>query len=255
VVTTSTSGFGSVTWVGRLSTVLYNSSTKLYVMWIVYNGEDGDGEICLTSSSPTGPFTVNHVQDGISGVYDSINGDSTIFVDVDHGSTPYFICSDAHGREHAYISTLSSNYESINAATLISEWPQGQEANNMFERSGVYYYNVSQTHGFGYSAAYVVWSTTPTDPSDYTKDAEFNGTWTDSTYWSQVGNVQELKGSSETSYFMMSDRWANFDDDYWNAGHGLGYYVWSPLTFSGDTPTFNNVSTLTVDSATGVLTW
>ena len=255
VVTTSTAGFSNTTWVGRLSQVLYNSSTKLYVMWIVYDGPDGDGEACLTSSSPTGPFTINNVQTSFTNVYDSLNGDSSIFVDVAHGSTPYFIFSDAHGREHAYIAPLSSNYESIEAATLISEWPQGQEANNMFEYNGNYYYVMSNLAGFGYSSAYVVWSPNILTPSDYTKDAAFAGTTATDTYYSQVGFVIELQGDETTSYIESSDRWLEFDDSYANAGFGKGFYVWAPITFSGATPTYNPTTSLTISYSTGELSW
>jgi hypothetical protein len=255
VVTTSTSGFSGTSWVGRVGSMLYNSSSKLYVMWVEYAGPNGDGMACLTSSSPTGNFTLNNVQTNIANVYHNIQGDSSMFVDVDHGSTPYFIFSDPHGREHAYISTLNSSYTSINAATLISEWPQGQEANNMFERNGVYYYDMSNLAGWSYSSAYVVWSTNPTTPSDYTADAAFAGTTSTYTYYSQVSYVIELIGSSTTSYIMSGDRWADFDSSYQSAGHGTGYNVWCPITFSGDTPTFNSTSTLTIAYSTGVLTW
>lgn len=255
LVTTSTPGFSDTSWVARMGAMLYNSSTKLYVIWTEYEGSEGSGMACLTSTSPLGPFTINNVQTTIGNVYDNIEGDSSTFIDVDHDSTPYLIFSDSHGREHAYVSPLSSNYETIEPATLISEWPQGQEANNMFERNGVYYYDMSNLAGWSYSSAYVVWSTSPTTPSDYTSDAAFAGTTSTYTYYSQVSFVIELKGSSTTSYIMSGDRWADFDDTYQKAGHGTGYNVWCPITFSGNTPTFNSTSTLTIAYSTGVLTW
>ena len=200
VVTTSTSGFSGTSWVGRMGAILYNSSSGKYVMWVEYAGSQGTGMACLTSSSPTGSFTLNNVQTSIGNVYHNIQGDSSMFVDVDHSSTPYFIFSDSHGREHAYISTLNSTYTSINSATLISEWPQGQEANNMFCRNGVYYYVMSNLAGWSYSSAYCVWSSSILTPSDYTADAAFAGTTSTYTYYSQVSFVIELKGSDHELY-------------------------------------------------------
>jgi hypothetical protein len=252
---TSASDFG---WVSRMGSVLYNSSSKLYVMWVQYDGDDGVGMACLTCSTPTGNFVINNVQTSIGNVYHNIEGDSTIFCDVDHGSTPYLIFSDSHGREHAYISPLSSNYETIESATLISEWPQGQEANNMFCRNGIYYYIMSNTAGWSYSSAYAVWSSSILTPSDYTADAAFAGTTADYTHHSQVSFGIEIEGTSQTSYVMAGDRWADFDDTYKNAGFGSGYYEWSPITFSGNTPTYNSLSkggTLGINAATGALTW
>jgi hypothetical protein len=261
-VTTNTAGFGfpagsdptdasEVGWVSRMGSVLYNSSSKLYVMWVQYDGSKGSGMACLTCSSPTGNFVLNNVQTNIANVYHNIEGDSTIFCDVDHSSTPYFIFSDSHGREHAYISTLSSSYTSINAATLISEWPQGQEANNMFCRNGVYYYVMSNLAGWSYSSAYCVWSTSILTPSDYTADAAFAGTTADYTHHSQVSFAVEVKGSSATSYIMVGDRWADFNSNYKKAGFGSGYNEWCPITFSGNTPTFNSKSTFQIDTSTG----
>lgn len=255
VVTTSTSGFSGTSWVGRVGRVLYNSSNKVYVMWVEYAGSAGSGMACLTSSSPTGPFTLHNVQTSIPNVYHNIQGDSSMFVDSANGSTPYFIFSDPHGREHAYISPLSSDYYTIEPATLISEWPQGQEANNMFERNGYYYYIMSNLAGWSYSSAYAIWSPSILTPSDYTADAPFAGTTATYTYYSQVSFAIGLTGSQTTSYIMAGDRWADFDSSYKNAGHGEGYNVWCPITFSGETPTFNATGTLTINSSTGVLTW
>ena len=43
------------------------------------------------------------------------------------------------------------------------------------------------------------------------------------------------------------DRWADF------AGNGLGYNQWCPLSFEGDTPYFNSLSSWNLDEETG--TW
>jgi len=238
-------------WVSRMGSVVYNPTSKLYVLWVQYDGPAGTGMACCTCSTPTGNFTFNNVQTSIANVYDSLPGDSTIFCDIDHGSTPYFICSDSHGREHAYVCPLSSTYEAINSATLISEWPQGQEANNMFVYKGTYYYIMSNLAGWSYSSAYAVWSSSILTPSDYTKDAAFAGTTATFTHWAQVSFAIMLEGSSTETIVMACDRWADFNGDYAKAGHGAGLYEWCPVTFSGTTPTFNDETTWQINAATG----
>jgi len=252
-VTTNTANFSSSEASGvsiRGQSVFYNSSSKLYFMEVAYSGTLGTGIACLTCSTPTGNFVWDHLQTNFPNVYNS-PGDISFFVDVDHGSVPYMLCSDSHGREHAYISTLSSDYKTINAATLISEWSQGQEANNMFERNGVYYYNMSNLAGWSYSYAWSVWSTSILTPSDYTGDAQFPGTPADFTHHTQIDFGVEVAGTELTNYFVMGDRWADFDDSYQKAGLGSGYYEWCPVTFSGETPTYNSAGSFQIDAATG----
>jgi autotransporter-associated beta strand protein len=230
-----------VSYIGRLGAVFYNATTSQWVMWIVYQSSvTGDGEMCATSSSPLGPFTFNNVQTTFTNVFDSTNG-----------GTPYFIYSDAHGREHAYVSPLSSNYLSIGAATLISEWPQGQEANDMFERNGLYYYCMSNLAGWSYSSAYEVHSPSILTPSDYTADAAFVGTTVNDTYYSQITFALPVAGNITTTYVMVCDRWSELDTSYASAGHGVGFEVWEPLTWNGTTPDFQPLSSWQLDAVTG----
>jgi hypothetical protein len=49
------------TWLGRMG-VAYNATTKKYVLVSQYTGAQGSGELFATSSTPTGAFTVDHVQ-------------------------------------------------------------------------------------------------------------------------------------------------------------------------------------------------
>ena len=206
VVNTSTAGVGSNPgWVGRMGQVAYNSSNNQYVIWVEALG----GQACFTCSTPTGNFVLNNVQGTITNVYYGPGaGDCTIFDDVDHGGTPYFICSDPHGRQHAYVCPLGANYLTIGDATQIDDvtgvpaWPQGQEANNMFERNGIYYYIMSNLAGWSYSTAYTVWSTNIFIPTDYTADAAYPGTTADYTHYSQVSFGFQVAGTVATNYIM-----------------------------------------------------
>jgi autotransporter-associated beta strand protein len=252
VISTSTANFTTgVGWIGRMGSVVYNSTTNQYVMWFQYSGPAGSGQACCTCSTPTGNFVLNNVQTSITNVYYDVTGDCTIFCDVDHGSTPYLVFSDSHGREHLYVSSLSSTFLAINPATLISEWPQGQEANNMFVRNGLYYACMSNLAGWSYSSAYQVNSPNIQTPSSYTADATFAGTDINDTYYSQISFVVPVAGNQTTSYILVGDRWSQNDSSYLSAGHGLGFNIMSPVTFSGTTPTFVPMASFQLDAVTG----
>jgi autotransporter-associated beta strand protein len=252
IISTSTPGFTSgVGWVGRMGQVVYNSTTNQYVTWFQYTGSDGSGQVCCTGTSPTGSFVVNNVQTAITNVYFNTTGDCTIFCDTDHGSTPYLVFSDPHGREHLYVSALGSDFLSVQPATLISEWPQGQEANNMFERNGLYYACMSNLAGWSYSSAYQVNSPNIQTPSSYTADSVFQGTDINDTYWSQISFVVPVAGNQTTSYVLVGDRWSQNSSTYLSAGHGLGYNIMGPLTFNGTVPAFQPVASFQLDAVTG----
>lgn len=250
-VTTSTSGFSGTSWVGRMGSVCYNSSTGKYVMWVGYAGTQGTGVACLTSSSPTGSFSLNNVQTSIGNVYYNVPGDMTVFCDRNHGNTPYLIFSDPHGREHAYVSTFNSSYTSINSAVLITEWPQGQEADCMYEYAGNYHFCTSQTKGWSYSHAYVIYGNSIQTPSAYTADADFYGTDATNTYYSQISYFIDVHGSSTEAIVLVGDRWADFNSNYKNAGHGNNFLVMEPITYAHNNPVFTANASWQLDAATG----
>ncbi|MGH7978177.1 MAG: family 43 glycosylhydrolase, partial [Limisphaerales bacterium] len=256
VVNTSTPGFSGSGWVGRMGQCVYNSANNQYVIWCQGNG----AQACFTGSTPTGNFSYDTTQTDITNVYYApVTGDSTVFCDVDHGGTPYLIFSDSHGRQHAYVAPFSADYLTIGPATQIDDvtgvpaWPQGQEANNMFERDGVYYYTMSNLAGWGYSSAYAVWSTNIFVPTDYTADAAYEGTTADYTHYSQVSFGFEVAGTVATNYIMVGDRWAQFNSGYENAGpgDGNGFSIMCPITFTHGTPYFNSVHMFQIDTVTG----
>jgi autotransporter-associated beta strand protein len=251
IINKSTTGFKSTGWIGRMGQVVYNSTTNQYVTWFQYTSGTNTGQACCTGTSPSGSFVLNNVQTAITNVYYNVTGDCTIFCDTDHGGTPYLVFSDSHGREHLYVSSLTSNYLSINPATLITEWPQGQEANNMFGRNGLYYACMSNLAGWSYSSAYEVSSPNIQTPSSYSADATFAGTDLSDTYYSQISFVVPVAGNQTTSYILVGDRWSQNDSSYLSAGHGLGFNIMGPVTFNGTTPTFVPVASFQIDAVTG----
>jgi hypothetical protein len=240
-------------WVGRLWGVLFNASINRYVMWVKYQGANGFGGLVLTSTSPTGPFTVDHLQTSFANIFSTppVCGDSKFFYAAN--GTPYLACSDSHGRQRAYVAPLSSDYKTINPVIQIALWPEGQEGNTALyaPTENRYYYFTSETNGWSYSHAFVVNSTSVS--SGYTDRVILPGTDATNTYWSQTVQALSIPGSSGTAYVMLCDRWNVFSGNYASAGHGTGYNVWEPLTLSGSSATFSPLQTWFLDAAAG--TW
>ena len=61
----------------------------------------------------------------------------------------------------------------------------------------------------------------------------------------QTGFFFNIKGSKQETVMYCGDRWADF------AGNGLGYNQWFPLSFDGDKPYFNSMSSWKLDAKTG----
>jgi hypothetical protein len=88
-------------------------------------------------------------------------------------------------------------------------------------------------------------------PKDYTADATFAGTDTNNTYYSQISFFVPVAGSGTTTYLLVGDRWADFSNNYYNAGHGSGFNIFCPLSFNGTAVTFLPMSSFQIDTVTG----
>ena len=62
---------------------------------------------------------------------------------------------------------------------------------------------------------------------------------------SQTGFFYTLRGTKQETVIYCGDRWADF------AGNGLGYNQWVPLSFDGDEPRFNSLSSWSLNAVTG----
>lgn len=118
--------------------------------------------------------------------------------------------------------------------------------------TGQYYFCTSQTNGWSYSSAYQVYSTSVS--SGYSSDNTFTGTTGNNTHSSQISFFYPVVGSSNTTYLLACDRWADFSSNYKNAGFPNGYYVWQPVSASSgykNNPTFWNLASWQLNVATG----
>jgi Glycosyl hydrolases family 43 len=232
----------SSTWIGRMG-VVYNATTKKYVLISQYGGPAGTGEMFATSNTPTGTFTFDHLQTSITNVANTTTGDQTVFIDDDGAA--YLICSSSSGRSNLYVAPIrASDSLNIQPATRIFGGA-GREGNTMFKFNGTYYFCSSDLHGWNASHSYYIAATNIMGP--YGAEGIIGNTDNDFSHVSQTGFFITVQGTAGTTVIFAGDRWSDF------AGNGLGYNQWCPLSFSGTTPTMQSVSEWSLNAAAG--TW
>jgi len=232
-------------WLGRMG-VVYNRQTRKYVLITQYASKRaGAGVLFATSDSPSGPFVHAHLQARIDNVASPTSGDQTVFVDDD--GQPYLVFSNNGNRRHLYVAPLrAADYLQVEPATEIYRAPAGgREGNAMFKHNGLYYFCSSDLHGWNASRSFYMTATKITGP--YSAEKLIAGTDADFSHVSQNGFFIPVQGSAGTTVLYAGDRWSNF------AGNGLGYNIWTPLSFDGQAPVFNSLSQFRLDAAQG--TW
>lgn len=232
-------------WLGRMG-VVYNAKTRKYVLLTQYGSKNtGAGVLFATSDSPAGPFEYQHLQAKIDNVASPTSGDQTVFIDDD--GQPYLIFSNNGDRRRLYVAPLrAADYLHVERATEIYHAPAGgREGNAMFKHNGLYYFCSSDLHGWNASRSFYMTAKQITGP--YSAEKLIAGTDADFSHVSQNGFFIPVQGSAGTTVLYAGDRWSNF------AGNGLGYNIWTPLSFDGDAPVFNSLSQFKLDAAQG--TW
>ncbi|NLG17844.1 MAG: family 43 glycosylhydrolase [Fibrobacter sp.] len=204
--------------------VLYNDSTKMYVMVLKWETEGTDNWCKLgiaTSSSPTGPFT----KQSESLVYGAYTGDMSVFKD-DDGKAYYCFESWDNGATAQHFSLMTWDYMGLEKK--IQTWNnRDREANLIMKRRGIYYYMTSGMMGI--------------DPTEtrYWTARNINGPWTtnlvsviapgdmDRKSWdTQCDFVFPFKGTQDTVQMYCGDRWKVIHPER------SGGYVWLPITFT-----------------------
>jgi hypothetical protein len=232
-------------WLGRMG-VVYNKNSRKYVLLTQYGSQStGAGVLFATSDSPAGPFVYQHLQPRIDNVASPTSGDQTVFVDDD--GQPYLIFSNNGDRRRLYVAPLrASDFLHVERATEIYRAPAGgREGNAMFKHDGLYYFCSSDLHGWNASRSFYMTSKSITGP--YFAEKLIAGTDADFSHVSQNGFFIPVQGSDGTTVLYAGDRWSNF------AGNGLGYNIWTPLSFDGKAPVFNSLSQFSLDAVKG--TW
>jgi hypothetical protein len=232
--------------------VVFNASTRQYVMWMHWeNGTDYSEARAAVASSPTieGPYTyrgsfrplagtgiTDHGKDGY------MSRDSNLFVDTT--GTAYFI-STSNENLDLNLYRLTSDYLSI--STLVTKlFPGSQrEAPVLFKRNGVYFLLTSGATGWAPNQARYATSTNLASGwSGLTSIGD------STTFFSQSASVIAVQGSAATSYLYAGDRWAGA----WGGPYLDSMYVWLPLTFPSSTSmTMSWFNSVTVDAGAGAV--
>jgi hypothetical protein len=207
--------------------VLYNDSTKLYVMTIKYQlPSNWCGRAVATSTKPDGPYT--HLFDSM--VYNQKTGDMSCWKD-DDGKAYYLyewdsVTVSGDNTMSLGFSLLSPDYMSL--AKRMQRWKNtDREAPMMMKRRGKYYYLTSLMMGIS-----------PTLTQYFTAPG-IDGPWTTNLVpfklpaqtkhdsWStQCDFVFPFKGTKDTVFMYDGDRWEQTETIH------EGGYAWLPITFS-----------------------
>jgi hypothetical protein len=206
--------------------VVFNSKTRLYVLWInVY--DNVSGYRVFTSKSPVGPFVevaepklavnVNMPAAGLN------NGDHDTFIDDD--GTAYLAYTDWRTKGTIVIEKLSSDYLT-GTGEVVKQVTEGQtEAPGMFKRNNIYYVVYSDPNcGYcsGTGTSYKT-AKSPLGPWSVAKKIS------DNSCGGQPSFVSTIKLGSGNIYLFGSDLWNNAAKN-----EALANYYWAPLTFNAD---------------------
>lgn len=213
--------------------ILYNTSTKNYVMWMhIWNG---DKVGYATSSSVCGTYSYK----GSSQPLGNESFDIGSFQDSD--GTAYLLSANYDNGIIVY--KMNSDY--LSPASIVdskSTWGD-YEAPAMFKANG--YYFILMSHQTGWTSNDNVYSYSTAIGGPWSTPADFATAGTN-TYNSQTTYVLPVIGTSGTVNMYMGDRW--------DAGDITdSTYVWLPLNISGHTISMPNESTWYLDITTG--TW
>lgn len=239
VLTSVTPGLEGCEWLGRMG-VAYNANTMQYVLVTQFVGNNGTGVLFATSDTPTGDFAYHHIQDKVNITDGSsvVTGDQTVFIDDD--GKAYLVFSNSGGRGNTYVAKLNeADYLSIDSGVCVARNKVGREGNCMFKHNGKYYICSSDLHGWNASATHYIYS--DSIQGQYTTDQVLEGSQYDYSHVSQSGFFVTIGNT----VIYCGDRWSDF------AGNGLGYNQWCPLSFNGDIPYFNSLSSWDFDISTG----
>lgn len=230
------------TWLGRLG-VAYIKKLKKYALFV----QHGNGVLIAVSNSPVGAFKW-YQQISMKNIIGTPNtGDQTVFTD-DNGKS-YLIYSYGRGRSKIYVSEIGVKNGMVNLLDCTEVYRGvGREGNCMFKYNGKYYMCASNLYGWNASHAYYLVADNIRGPYKPTNNMlVMNGCADDYAHITQTGFFYTVEGSKQEAVIFCGDRWADF------AGNGWGYNQWCPLSFDGDTPYFNSLSSWDLDAKTG--TW
>ncbi|MYR89101.1 family 43 glycosylhydrolase [Streptomyces sp. SID685] len=265
------------TWLGRPQLV-YNPTTKRYVLVVEVNGAKGNNILFASSTAIDGNYTL--VDNDPSTDHDSTQvngatvGDHSVFVDGDKAYLVY-VGDKKDGTDPSQPDKLDRN-RSMNVSPLDADWTAvakdangkdevtsidvapnlqstGREAPAILKVGSTYYYFASGMSGWNASATsyrtstdlknWSAWNTVTTSPAS------------GNSFGTQFEQIIPVTGTQGTSYLYNGDRYSQFYDGSGTTVDGLGQNAWYRLTFdSGGVPTLHGDTDVHVDAAAGTLT-
>ena len=230
-------------WFGRVGVAAVPSEGK-FVLAMQYMG----GVLLAVADSPRGPFVFQEGVDMSASIGYRTTGDQSVFYDDIHGKG-YLVFSTPHGRDKTYVAELGyrSGRAFVGAPRLVFAG-HGREGNCMFMHRGKYYICASDLYGWDGSRAYWMVADSPMGPYRKSSDGDMflmRNAVEDYCHVSQTGFFVTVRGAEQETVVFCGDRWTQFADN------GIGFNVWTPLSFDGDEPVFNSLSEWSIDAATG----
>ena len=212
--------------------VIYNETTKKYVMWMHVDNEDYSFACAgiAVSDAPTGPFAyVGSIRPNSAESWDM-----TLFKDSDREA--YLIRASCHNSANSFerrsewddtlrISELTEDYLNVRDESITLCVNRYREAPAVFTRGGKYYLITSGCTGWNPNEA------------EYAVADHMMGPWksmgnpcigegSEKTFCSQSTFVLPV-GGMEGAYIFLADRWNESD-------LSDSRYVWLPIRFDGD---------------------
>lgn len=224
--------------------VIYNASTKQYVLWAHYeNGTDYNlGRVAVaTSSTPNGKFTY----EGSFRPLDYESRDMTVFVDTD--GTGYLITAsrkNGGANDTMAIFKMNASYTGVDSFVGWQFENAYREAPAVVKKGTRYYLFTSQAAGWY------------PNQGAYATASSMTGTWSaltpygnPSAFGSQIHDIATITGSNTTSYIYMGDRWNPLN-------LGEHKHIWLPLTLNdlNGTASLEWYKEWNIDAVTGTVT-
>ncbi|WP_026715293.1 family 43 glycosylhydrolase [Flavobacterium daejeonense] len=231
---------GRKTWVGRLGVAFVKEINK-YALFV----QHGSQVLVALADSPASEFIWHQKINMEPWIGTTNTGDQTVFTDDDGKS--YLIYSYGKGRNKIYVSEIGVEKGKVGIldCTRIFQG-ESREGNCMFKYKNKYYMAASNIYGWDSSFAYYLVSDDIRGPYFPTNDMQImEGCEEDYAHVTQTGFFYTLKRNNTETVLYCGDRWADF------AGNGLGYNQWFPLSFNGDKPYFNSLSSWNLNEKTG----
>ncbi len=217
--------------------VIYNRSTKTYVMYLHIDSPNyAEAKVGVaTSKTVTGPYTYL----GSFRPLGHESRDMTLFQDSDGAG--YLVFEDRGAGGGIRIERLSPDYLKVESEVATVGRRGGYEAPAVVKIGATYFLLGSHLSGWN------------TNSNQYATASALSGPWSafqdvappkTRTYDSQTAFILPVAGRRTTSYIYGGDRWEpnNLGDSR---------YIWMPLTVAGQTLTLSPDVPWTVDTVTG----